>query len=381
MSNCIWKSLIICFSLGMFVACGSSNAQTPTAPINGVTTMTLEHVKHWVYIIQNVQTERQREQLVGTHFDMYVLEPVITDPNDADFNIAKLVHDIRQYNISSRKVDPIILAYIDMGQAESWRWYFDESWETYNNGRYELSDAAPDWIVGRDPNAWENNYPVAFWETTWQDIVISGYQGQSHVDVSLDAGFDGIYMDWVEAFSDESVLAYLQDSEAVSEAAVWDESATRMFDFIEEIRDYARVSAPTTNPNYLVIAQNASDLRGFNPRRYDTLIDAVAIEGLFYEGIDGSCHAFDNWDCKDGYNVDVETVTGDWTQEILEEHLPPTLENNIMPVFCAEYAQFEAATKVYQNLAPGICIPYATRRSLSQLSTTPYPEGYLPQDY
>ena len=53
-----------------------------------------------------------------------------------------------------------------------------------------------------------------------------------------------------------------------------------------------------------------------------------------------------------------------------------------LPVFCAEYAQdrgrHDRGTEVYEDLAPGVCIPYATRRSLSQLSTSPYPAGYEP---
>lgn len=58
----------------------------------------------------------------------------------------------------------------------------------------------------------------------------------------------------------------------------------------------------------------------------------------------------------------------------------------VMPIFCVEYAQDmggeNLATEVYQNLAlnEGF-IPYATRRSLAQLSTTPYLPGYDPIDY
>lgn len=56
-----------------------------------------------------------------------------------------------------------------------------------------------------------------------------------------------------------------------------------------------------------------------------------------------------------------------------------------MPVFCCEYAQDldgnDYASKVYSELAPSLgCIPYATQRSLSRLSITPYPAGY-PEPY
>jgi len=40
--------------------------------LSGTTKMSLDNVKYWTYNIQDVNTDRQREELVGTHFDMYV---------------------------------------------------------------------------------------------------------------------------------------------------------------------------------------------------------------------------------------------------------------------------------------------------------------------
>ena len=211
-----------------------------------------------------------------------------------------------------------------------------------------------------------------------------GNQGRSLVQITLDAGFDGIYMDWVEAFSDVSVQDYLRNSEGISEDNVESLSAERMLDFIEKIRSYARQESNSANPDYLIIAQNGSDLREYNPQRYDALMDAIALEGFFYEGVDGECQAFDNWECGDGFNPPPEQLTGTWSQEVMG-HIAPLNENAVMPVFCVEYAQDtetkKFATEVYESLAPGVCIPYATRRSLEKLSTTPYPVGYSPIDY
>lgn len=346
-----------------------------------ITRMTLDKVEYWAYNIQDVHTERQRNELVGTHFDLYVLEPVVSENGQENFDIATLVRDIRQYNIDYRGVDPLIVAYVDVGQAENWRWYFNQSWMNENE---QLTDQAPVWITGNDPDQWVGNYPVAVWAEEWQDIVMYGNQGRSLVQITLDAGFDGIYMDWVEAFSDVSVQDYLRNSEGISEDNVESLSAERMLDFIEKIRSYARQESNSANPDYLIIAQNGSDLREYNPQRYDALMDAIALEGLFYEGVDGECQAFDNWECGDGFNPPPEQLTGTWSQEVMG-HIAPLNENAVMPVFCVEYAQDtetkKFATEVYESLAPGVCIPYATRRSLEKLSTTPYPVGYSPIDY
>ena len=330
---------------------------------NDATKMTLANVKYWAYNIQDVDTERQRKELVDTHFDMYVLEPVVTEKGKESFDMASLIQDIRDHNIQTRNTDPLIIAYIDMGQAETWRWYYDDSWGIGN----------PEWIVGEDPDLWEGCYPVAYWHDDWENIVIYGYgaEGRSMVEESLIQGFDGIYMDWVEGFSDVNVIA-----KATTDGV---DPATAMFDFIEKIRNYARNQSPNANAEYLVIAQNASDLYQEDPARYRGLMDAIALEGIWYDGTGG----FDDWDDNTGYNVRTNDLYEGYTEEVLG-YLEPMKSH--MPIFCVEYAQDmngqECASEVYNTLAPAQgFIPYCSRRSLSRLSTTPYPVGYSPQDY
>jgi len=331
---------------------------------DGITGMTLAQVEYWVYNIQDVDTARQREELVGTHFDLYVLEPVVTEEGMESFDMRALVRDIREHNWNTRGVDPLVIAYVDVGQAEEWRWYFKSDWKVGD----------PDWIVADDPDDWEGCMPVAYWASEWQDIVIYGHQGRSMVEETLKAGFDGIYMDWVEAFSDENVIARAADDGV--------EPVDEMFSFIESIRYYAREESTRADPDYLIIAQNASDLYDEDPERYLAVVDAIALEGIWYDGTGG----FDDWDDETGYNVPTNDIYPDWTEEVLEmlEPMKPHL-----PIFCVEYAQDvgggkgeSPAARVYEELAPAHgFVPYCSRRSLARLSTTPYPAGYDPQDY
>jgi uncharacterized protein (TIGR01370 family) len=250
-----------------------------------------------------------------------------------------------------------------MGQAEDWRWYWEKDWK--------IGD--PEWIVGKDPNDWEGNFPVAFWYPEWENIVIYGNKGRSQVNETLDAGFDGIYMDWVEAFSDDSVLEKVQKDFGLNRKDAKREAAKMMLDFIAKIRSHARA----TNPDYLVVAQNASDLYEYDPARYESIIDAIALEAIWIDGLGDS-----DWNDPDGYNILTNDLYPGWTEEVLKD-----IEQmgGRFPVFCAEYAQNRGgkkwATKVYKSLAPGVCVPYATRRALSKLPTTPYPKGYRPRDY
>ena len=347
-----------------------SAASQGTAPPEEPRKMQLADVANWAYNIQDVDTDRQYDELTQSNYDMYVLEVVVTEKGMRDYDIAGLVYDIRQHNIAVRDVDPIILAYVDVGQAEDWRWYWRPSWKVGD----------PRWIVGADPNDWAGNYPVAYWNPTWQDIVIYGHRGRSHVQETIDAGFDGIYMDWVEAFSDENVVDRIRAEQGIGRGDAERLAARRMLRFIERIRDYAREQ----DPDYLVVAQNASDLHGYDPERYEAAIDAIALEAIWWDGTsadgdDDGVGAFDDWNDPKGYNVRTNRLYPGWTEEVLG-HLEG-MEGRL-PVFCAEYAQDRggrlSATEVYEQLAPGVCVPYATRRSLSRLSTTPLPAGYLP---
>jgi len=357
--------LIISFSLvSLFVyVLSSSNVLSIhiQTEILDVPAVALNEVKSFAYNIQNVDSYSQWNELTESHYDMYILEPCVTEKEKENFNIEGLLENIKEYNYTEYNKDPIILAYVDIGQAEEWRWYWEEGWEPGN----------PEWIVTTDPDDWEGNYPVAFWYPEWENIVMYGSGGMSHVEVALQAGFDGIYLDWVEAFSDVDVIAK-------AEKDGMPDIAEAMFDFIEKIRIYARQSSPNANPNFLVAAQNAPDLFPENPDRYEKIIDAISCEAIWFGGTGG----YDDWDDPQGYNVPTNDIYPGWTEEVLE-YL--SLVSGRMPIFCVEYAQDiggeNLASEVYAKLAPARgYIPYCTRISLAKLSKTPYPPAYLEEE-
>ena len=326
-----------------------------------VDTKELREVRSWAYNIGDVDTPTQREELVGTHFDMYVLEPVVTEKGKESFDIAGLVRDIRSYAISNYHKNPLVLAYVDVGQAETWRWYWQSGWGVGN----------PEWIVAADPDGWTGCYQVAYWHPEWHDIVIYATNGRSHLEEVLKAGFDGIYMDWVGAFSETEVEHKASEDGTNATSA--------MFDLIEKIRVYARQESSNANPSFLVVAQNAPDLYQANPSLYTQLVDAIAVEGIWFDGDAG----FDDWEDPRGYNVPTDSLYPGWTEELLN-YLEPM--KGKLPIFCCEYAQDVGGTNfaslVYTNLAvTNGFIPYCSRRSLQRLSKTPYPYGYWPLDY
>ena len=271
MSKCIWVMLILAALLG---AARGALAAPPGK-------MSLKQVKHWAYVLQGLEDPKIYRQVVNSAYDLYVLEAVVTEKGLKQFDAAGMVRRIRRHNIETRGVDPLVVAYVNIGQAEAWRWYYEKSWRPGN----------PDWIAGDDPDGWAGNYPVAFWSPQWRRIMISGHGGMSQLNAVLQAGFDGMFMDWVQVYNDPEVLK-LAKKQGV-------DATKAMFKYLEDMRRYARSRAPKANPGFLMIAQNAPDLFFTDTKRYLGVIDALSAESVWYAGTDGG----DDWNHPLGYNV------------------------------------------------------------------------------
>jgi len=81
----------------------------------------------------------------------------------------------------------LVIAYMSIGEAEDYRYYWNPAWKT----------GEPAWLDKENPD-WEGNYRVKYWDTAWQDIILGG--DASYLDRIIAAGFDGVYLDIVEAF-------------------------------------------------------------------------------------------------------------------------------------------------------------------------------------
>jgi cysteinyl-tRNA synthetase len=189
--------------------------------------------------------------------------------------------------------------------------------------------------------------------------VIYGEQTGSHpdrdyhsaIDEAILDGFDGIYLDWVEGYEDEAVVAAAQ--------AAGVDPAAEMIAFIDEMQDYADSRAP----GFLIVQQNAAELLDGRPELLGK-IDAIAQEAIWYDG-----DATDDWEDPDGHDWPHDP---DLTSYYLD-YLTPYLDAGL-PVFNCEYA-LDFADVAYANSYGQGFVPYVTRRSLSRLTTTP-PPGY-----
>ncbi|MDF2372138.1 MAG: endo alpha-1,4 polygalactosaminidase [Rhizobiaceae bacterium] len=145
--------------------------------------------------------------------------------------------------------DRLVLAYLSIGEAEDYRYYWRDIWNL----------ASPSWI-GEENRRWPGNYHVRFWEEDWQGIIYA--EPGAYLDRILDAGFDGAFLDIVDAFE------YWSQSNK--------DARMEMINLVERVAQHAR----TRNPEFLIIAQNGERL--LQNERFRNSVDAVVKEDLFY---------------------------------------------------------------------------------------------------
>lgn len=162
-----------------------------------------------------------------------------------------------------------IIAYISIGEAETYRSYWQQKWDANNDGQPDAG--APKFLLGENPD-WEGNYRVRFWSPDWQQLVLD------EIAVLVDQGFDGIYLDIVDAFEgfefdgndwiDDRINPETQNSYR-DDMVAW----------IDRLAKFARSQA---NSDFAIVPQNGPQLLA--KPQYRNIISAVGIEDLFTDG-------------------------------------------------------------------------------------------------
>jgi len=213
----------------------------------------LADVQTWGYQLQDLDLKRA----AASSLDMLVVD-YARNGTDRTALKAGEVARLQRRRDSSRR---IVLAYLSIGEAESYRFYWRRSWSRHR----------PDWLLSENPD-WEQNYAVCFWRPEWQALLYGS--PQSYLDKIIAQGFDGIYLDKCDVFDD------LRRRERKA-AAIRTDLESDMVELVKRIADYAR----ERRPGFLVVMQNAEALL----ERVDLrkTLDAVAKEELLF-GLDAA---------------------------------------------------------------------------------------------
>jgi cysteinyl-tRNA synthetase len=222
----------------------------------GDTKPALAETTSWLLLLNNDLETAIVDRMAASTYDMVVIDHVSSQPGMPASRSADVVSRLRAKADGSRR---LVIAYVNVGQAESYRHYWVKGWKIGH----------PAWILGSDPDGWQDNYPVAYWSGAWKAI-ITGENGLL-ADIQR-AGFDGVYLDWIGGFEDQNVIA------AARRGGV--DPRTEMIRWVREVS----ADAKGRDPSFLVIAQNAAPL--LEDRNYLKAIDAVAHEDIWFTGAD-----------------------------------------------------------------------------------------------
>ena len=315
-------------------------------PSEGVP-IALNEIRYWAYQLQGLDQPGAIDVLSDSGYDLLVLEPTNTDVESIDFNTRDMVERLHISAASRIGKTKLVIAYINIGEAEDWRTYWGEDWIAPT----EESAGTPDFMIRPDPDGWSGDYPVAYWDERWKDIVL--YDNDSLVQRALDDGFDGIYMDWVEAYADDGVVA--------AAAAAGVDPIVEMVEFIREIRATAR----TQNPDFLIIAQNASELATLD-EDYLNVIDAIGQEAVYFDGDPDTIE-----EGVQGGDVRTPATGAGYSTAYFEQMLDRYRQAGKV-VLTVDYAQEpDNVAEAYRRAAARGYIPYISLRLLDALTNTP----------
>jgi cysteinyl-tRNA synthetase len=158
----------------------------PASPIgaNSATVHTLAEAANFLYLI-NPSGFADKASFVAavaaTNYDLAVVDAFFR----ADEPLA--ASDVEAMRSKANGGRRLVICYMSIGEAEDYRWYWHPSWYA----------SPPEWLGPENPS-WEGNYKVRYWLDDWKRVIYGG--PSSYLDRILAAGFDGVYLDIIDAF-------------------------------------------------------------------------------------------------------------------------------------------------------------------------------------
>ncbi|NHZ84747.1 MAG: hypothetical protein GWP19_02575 [Planctomycetia bacterium] len=144
----------------------------------------LQDAKNFLYLINPDNEYATKQEFVdavkNTNYDFIIM----------DFFFAGeefTANQITQLKQKANGGERLLICYMSIGEIEDYRYYWQSDWKVGN----------PLFIENEDPN-WEGNYYVRYWETDWKNIIFGN--DNSYLKKILDARFNGVYLDIIDAF-------------------------------------------------------------------------------------------------------------------------------------------------------------------------------------
>ena len=298
-------------------------------------------INDFVYQLQDINLAA----IGDTKFDLAIIDYSEDGGESGRFSAEEIETLINNAGGSKR-----VLAYVSIGEAENYRFYWEESWDADNDGQPDAD--APSWLGPSNPD-WPGNYKVKYWEPEWQSIIYGS--STSYLDKIIESGFNGVYLDIIDAYEYwDSGGESGEDRETAEQ---------EMVDFVVKISEYAKGK----NPDFGIFPQNGAALGAYE--EYLNAVTGIGQEDIYY-----------------GYDGDGQKTSGNITED-LEGYLDVFKEAGKLvltinyPFACSEKEPcFNRKTRrkiniAYRKSRGNGYIPYCTVRNLNYLTINP---GYRP---
>ena len=222
-------------AIAVLGAAGVSAQERPNGLLNA---------KSWAFQLKNLGPEEQAK-IAASPYDLVVIDSE-QFPGEKEIPLTR--EEVERMKIKPDGSRRLVIAYFSVGEAENYRYYWRPEW----------NQKKPAWI-GKENKQWGGNFLVQYWQPAWQNIIMGG--PKSFADQVINSGFDGFYIDRVDAYY------YYGDSA---------DKRAQMADFIIKLANYIR----SKKPDALIMAQNAEEL--LDRPNYVKAIDGIAKEDLIY---------------------------------------------------------------------------------------------------
>jgi cysteinyl-tRNA synthetase, unknown class len=261
-----------------------------------------------------VQLQRARpNRLSETAFDLVISDIALAGGS------AAVLDELRASPCGPK----LIVSYMSIGQAAQFQYYWQHEWSR-EDGTW------PEWGADFD-GFWAGDVWVNYWHPGWQEIILTGED--AYIDRIIDAGFDGVLLDRVDA------ATYYEDK---GRTTAYEE----MIAFVMAIAEHAR----QRSPNFGIFTINGEDI----PLRYPDSDYMDAVTGILVE------------DLYFGYPTDNKASPEDWTS-LREGNLDHWVESGKL-VLTVDYTRFpDQIDDAYTRSAARGYIPYVSDRGLGRL--------------
>lgn len=208
----------------------------------------------WAVQLSGYERGGAFDRLARAQADVIVIDPIRSVRGRESFPVKAVVAQIHARPGPALK-QRLVLAYLNVAQ-----------WEDYRVG----ADSVPaDLLLSVDPDGWSGHRQVRYWDSRWQ---ASLFGPDGALDAILADGFDGVFLDWVLGYHEESVQAAAAADGVDARAEM--ETLLRRLDAAGE----------RARPGFVVVAQNASGLFAESPD-LASVVDGVSIEPVSFAGV------------------------------------------------------------------------------------------------